>query len=136
MLVRKSDFSFLPSLMDDIFNDFSKSPTSSPAVNIKENDTSFVVEVAVPGLSKEDIKVNVENNVLTIASENHSTSDESNDNYTRKEYSYRSFKRSFNLPKDRINSEAISANYQNGELIITLPKVEKVAPKAKLIAIQ
>ena len=136
MLVKRSDFSFLPSLMDDIFNDFSKSTTSSPAVNIKENDNAFVVEVAVPGLSKEDIKVNVENNVLTIASENHNSSEESNDNYTRKEYSYQSFKRSFNLPKDRINSEAIAANYQNGELIITLPKMEKVAPKAKLIEIQ
>ncbi len=136
MLVKRSDFSFLPSLMDDIFNDFSKPSTALPAVNIKENETSFIVEVAIPGLTKEDISVNVENNVLTIASEKQSESDESNENYTRKEYSYRAFKRSFNLPKERINSEAISANYRNGELIISLPKVEKVAPKAKLIEIQ
>ena len=136
MLVKRSDFSFLPSLMDDIFNDFSKSSTSLPAVNIKENESAFVVEVAVPGLTKEDIQINVENNVLTIASEKQSENDESNDRYTRKEYSYQAFKRSFNLPKDRINSEAIAANYRNGELIISLPKIEKVAPKAQLIEIQ
>ena len=136
MLVKKSDFSFLPSLMDEIFNDFSKSSNTLPAVNIKENEASFVVEVAIPGLSKEDITINVENNILTIASEKQQESDESNEKYTRKEYSYRAFKRSFNLPKDRINAEAISANYTNGELIISLPKVEKVAPKAQLIEIQ
>ena len=136
MLVKKSDFSFLPSLMDEIFNDFSKSSNTLPAVNIKENEASFVVEVAIPGLSKEDITINVENNILTISSEKQQESDESNEKYTRKEYSYRAFKRSFNLPKDRINAEAISANYTNGELIISLPKVEKVAPKAQLIEIQ
>ena len=136
MLVKRSDFSFLPSLMDDILNDFTKPSYTAPAVNIKENDTSFIVEVAVPGYSKEDITVNVENNVLTIASNKQSEIDESNENYTRKEYSYHTFKRSFNLPKDRINSEAIAANYKNGELIISLPKVEKVTPKAKLIEIQ
>ena len=136
MLVRKTDYPFFPTLVDDIFRDFSKSNSTLPAVNIKEDNTSFSVEVAVPGLSKEDININVENNVLTISSEKKVQNEEIKENYTRKEYSYQSFKRSFNLPKDIVDSDAIAANYNNGELIITVPKVEKVVPKAKMIEIQ
>ena len=136
MLVRKTDYPFFPTLVDDIFRDFSKSNSTLPAVNIKEDNTSFSVEVAVPGLSKEDININVENNVLTISSEKKVQNEEIKENYTRKEYSYQSFKRSFNLPKDIVDSDAIAANYNNGELIITVPKVEKVVPKTKMIEIQ
>ena len=136
MLVKRSDFPFFPTLVDDIFRDFSKTNSTLPAVNIKEDENSFSVEVAVPGLAKEDIKINVENNVLTISSEKKVENEEINENYTRKEYSYQSFKRSFNLPKDIVDSEAIAANYNNGELIITVPKIEKVAPKAKMIEIK
>lgn len=136
MLVKSSDFPFFPTLMDDIFRDFSDSNDTLPAVNIKEDETSFMVEVAVPGLAKDDININVENNVLTISSEKKAENEETKENYTRKEYSYQSFKRSFNLPKDIVDSDKIEAAHVNGELKITIPKVEKVAPKAKMIEIQ
>jgi len=136
MLVKRSEFPFFPTLVDDIFRDFSKSSTTLPAVNIKEDENSFILEVAVPGLVKEDININVEDNILTISSEKKVENEEIKDKYTRKEYSYRSFKRSFNLPKETVDSDAISANHINGELIITVPKVKIVEPKAKMIEIQ
>ena len=100
-------------MVDDIFRDFSKSNTTLPAVNIKEEEKSFEIEVAVPGLAKKDIKINVENNVLTISSEKKEDKGETKDNYTRKEYSYKAFSRSFNLPKEVIDIDAITAkNYK------------------------
>ena len=136
MIAKKSDFPFFPTLVDEIFRDFSTTKSTLPAVNIIETENFFSVEVAIPGLSKEDVKINVENNVLTISSEKKTKKENTADNYTRKEYSYTSFKRSFNLPKDIIDSNKISAAHKNGELIITVPKIEKVVPKAKLIEIQ
>ncbi len=136
MITKRSDFSFFPTLVDDIFRDFSNASDTLPAVNIKEDDTAFTVEVAIPGMNKEDININLENNVLTISSEQQSEHKDSKENYTRREYSYRSFKRSFNLPKTKVNSEAITANYKNGELMIVIPKVEKVEPKSKMIEIK
>ena len=136
MLVKRSDFPFFPTLVDDIFRDFSKSNNSLPAVNIKEDENTFSVEVAVPGFAKEDIAINVENNVLTISSEKELENNEEKENYTRKEYSYSSFKRSFNLPKEIVDTDKISASHINGELIITIPKIEKVEPKAKMIEIK
>ncbi|MDJ0646348.1 MAG: Hsp20/alpha crystallin family protein [Flavobacteriaceae bacterium] len=136
MLVKKSEFPFFPTLVDDIFREFSTTNSTLPAVNIKEDENAFSVEVAVPGLAKEDIKINIENNVLTISSERKSENEEKKENYTRREYSYQSFKRSFKLPKDTVDTDNISASHVNGELTITIPKMEKVAPKAKMIAIE
>lgn len=136
MLVKRSDFPFFPSLMDDVFKDFSKSNNAMPAVNIKENEKAFIIEMAIPGFTKQEVTVNIENHVLTIASEKQMKSDAETQSYTRKEYGYQSFKRSFNLPKDIVDSDKVSANHVNGELIITIPKVEKEEPKSKLIEIQ
>ena len=141
MLVKTSGIPTIPTIFDDFFRDWSSSnfsPTNTTllAVNIKENDDQFIVKVAVPGMDKKDFKINLDNNILTIQSEKEVENEDSNDNYTRKEYSYQSFRRSFTLPKNVVDSDKIEASYLNGELEITIPKLEIAKPKpAKLIEI-
>ena len=142
MLVKSSGIPVMPSIFDDFFKDWSLSNysdtnTTLPAVNIKENEDEFTVEVAVPGMEKDDFKINLNNHVLTISSEKTVENEENNDKYTRKEYSYQSFERSFNLPKNIVESDHISATYKNGELKITIPKKEEAKPTPpKLIEVQ
>ncbi|HHC79069.1 MAG TPA: Hsp20/alpha crystallin family protein, partial [Flavobacteriia bacterium] len=127
MLVkRKTGIPVLPNVFDEFFRDwstanFSDADSTLPAVNIKENDDEFVVEVAAPGMHKKDFNVDFDNDVLTISSEKTTENEDKEDNYTRKEYSYQSFKRSFALPKDTVDSDKIAATYKNGELKITIP---------------
>jgi HSP20 family protein len=99
-----------------------------PAVNIKEDDKSFKVELAVPGFKKEDIKVDMENDILTISAETKDEKNEEKDNYTRKEFSYSSFNRSFSLPKSA-NGEKIDAKYENGVLKLEIAKKEEAIQK-------
>lgn len=142
MLLKSSDFPVLPNVFNDFFRDwstsnFSDTNTTLPAVNIKENENEFTVDIAAPGMNKEDFQVNLENDILTISSEKKENKEDTNDNYTRKEYSYMSFKRSFTLPKGIVDSEKIKATYKNGELKINIPKLEAAKPKpAKLITVE
>ncbi|MGB5364362.1 MAG: Hsp20/alpha crystallin family protein [Aureibaculum sp.] len=142
MLVKSTGIPVLPTILDDFFRDwsstnFSDTNTSLPAVNIKEDDNSFTVEVAVPGMEKKDFHIDLEDNILTISSEKTVEDKEEKDNYTRKEYSYQSFKRSFTLPKNVVDSDKIAAQYKNGELIIAIPKREEAKPKpARLIEVK
>ncbi len=94
---------------------------SLPAVNIIENDDDFVIEIAAPGLEKKDFKVNLENDCLTISSEMENNAEESNERYTRKEFMYNSFSRSFTLP-ETVNSDKVKANHKNGILFVSIPK--------------
>lgn len=142
MLVKSSSFPLMTSFFDDFYKDwsttnFSDTNTSLPAVNIKENDHEFIVEVAVPGMDKNDFKIDLDNNILTISSEKVNNNQEQKYNYTRREYSYQSFKRSFTLPKNIVDSEKIKAKYNAGELVIEIPKKEEAKPiPARLIEIQ
>lgn len=111
---------------------FSKTETTLPAVNIVENQTEFVVEVAAPGLKKEDFEIQIHDNVLTISSERRDEKEESEKNYSRREYKYLAFKRSFTLPKDLIDDKKVEAKYENGELLITIPKKEEAKEKEPL----
>ena len=101
---------------------------SLPAVNIVENDDNFVIEVAAPGLEKKDFNVNLEKNCLTISSETDNKSEESNERYTRKEFMYNSFRRSFTLP-ETVNSDKIKASHTNGILFVSIPKKEEAMVK-------
>ncbi|MCB0485424.1 MAG: Hsp20/alpha crystallin family protein [Flavobacteriaceae bacterium] len=142
MLVKSTGIPVFPTLLDDFFRDwsttnFSETNTTLPAVNIRENDDQFTVEVAVPGMEKEDFQIDLDNNILTISSEKKIENEETNDKYTRKEYSYQSFKRSFTLPKNVVDSDKIAATYKNGELVIAIPKKEEAKPKpARLIEVK
>ncbi|WP_372649648.1 Hsp20/alpha crystallin family protein, partial [Draconibacterium sp.] len=114
--------------MDWNHSNFSSTNTSLPAVNVKETDDDFVIEVAAPGMSKNDFNVNFKNNVLTISSEKKNEKEEKNENYTRKEFSYQSFQRSFTVAENAVVGEKISAKYDNGILHIVLPKRDEVKP--------
>ena len=99
-----------------------------PSVNITENEKEFKIEMAAPGLERNDFKVEVEDGVLCISSEKEKESKEEKKNYTRREYSYNSFSRSFTLP-DNSSPDKIDAKYENGVLNITLPKKEVTVSK-------
>ncbi len=123
----------VPFLSDDFFskpwNDWFNAGLTSrvmnvPAVNISERKDDFQVTMAAPGLKKEDFKIRLEGTILTISSEKEEESKEDDENFTRREYSYSSFERSFSLPEE-VNQNAIEAQYKDGVLSLTLPKKEE-----------
>ncbi|HEY5749848.1 MAG TPA: Hsp20/alpha crystallin family protein [Chryseolinea sp.] len=103
---------------------------SVPAVNVKETEKAFEVEVAAPGLSKKDFKITAENGLLTISSESKEEREEKEKDYTRKEFSYSAFSRSFTLPEN-INEEDIKASYEDGILKLNISKKMISQPKSK-----
>lgn len=105
-----------------------------PAVNVMDTEKFYVIEVAAPGLKKEDFKLKIEDGVLTISAEKKIEKEEKDKNYTRKEFSFSSFTRSFVLPED-IKEDNIKAHYENGILKLDLVKKEIKVSKAKEIAI-
>lgn len=115
---------------NDFFSHSNHNSTSIPAANVKESEESFQVELATPGKKKEDFKIELDNNILKISSETKLENEEKdeNGNYTRREFSYQSFQRMFNLPKN-IQNDNIKAKYEEGILIIDLPKKEEVKEK-------
>lgn len=120
-------------LFDDAFSNlFTLTPAFNkmnvPAVNISENNDNYKIDVAAPGLKKDDFKVNVENDVLTISTEKKEDTTESKEKFTRKEFSYSSFKHSFTLP-ELSDTEKINASYENGVMSITIPKKEEAKVK-------
>ena len=129
----------LPVLFDDFFNrdmfnwtnsNFSDTNTTIPAVNIKETAENYVVEVAAPGMSKKDFKVELDGNSLTISSEKSHQKEESEvERYARKEFSYQSFQRTFTLQKEVVDIEKIQAKYENGLLHLLIPKKEEAKQK-------
>lgn len=120
-------------IFDDFFKDISKtvgrdnSTYARPAVNIVENKEGFSIELAAPGLTKEDFNVSVEKNTLTISANKEAKQAEDN-KYRRKEFSYFSFKRSFHLPNS-IDANNITAKYENGVLTLALAKKEEAKEK-------
>lgn len=125
-MTRKGNY--VPSIFDDFFNtdlarDFFSNERSTPAVNVSEDDNKFTIDVAAPGLDKNDFKVNVENNVLTISSEKEEKDEDKGKNFMRKEFSYTSFSRSFTLP-DNVKDDKIKATHKDGVLSVEVPKSE------------
>ena len=108
-----------------------------PAVNIAENEKNYSVEVVAPGFRKEDFKLKIDDDVLTISAESKTENDEKGNGkeYTRREYSYNSFTRSFQLP-DNVKDDSISAGYKDGILNIELPKSKVQVKATKEIAIR
>lgn len=115
---------------NDADNFFNRRHCNVPATNIVENNESFELELAVPGMKKEDFKIDVENNTLTISSEKQEEKEENEKNYTRKEFVYGSFSRSFMLPKS-IDTDKIKAEYKDGVLCLNLPKKDEEKLKVK-----
>jgi HSP20 family protein len=105
-----------------------------PSVNIIENDDDFLIELSVPGLKKDDFNIKLDNQLLTISREIEEKKEEKNDKYTRREFVYGNFSRSFTLPKS-INFDDISADYDEGILKVSLPKKEEEAKLSREIKI-
>lgn len=126
----------LANIFEDFFGgDFFGTPattgrrTSVPAVNVQENDNEYVIEVAAPGMKKDDFKVEVNNDILTISAEKEDKDEEKDEGYTRREFCYTSFNRSFAIPKNEVDQGKIDAKYEDGILKIKLQKREEVKPK-------
>jgi HSP20 family protein len=131
MITRRS---YKPFLWSNLFDDdfFPVAPgrsTSMPAVNIREDEKRFTLDLAVPGIDKKDLKIEINEDVITISSEQKMEKEESRDDFKRREFSYTAFCRSFYLPEN-VSKEKIDANYKDGILSVVLPKDEE--EKAKL----
>jgi HSP20 family protein len=140
-IVRRRNY-VSPSIFDDLFTDSflpkffdfddETARTAVPAVNVEESEKEYRIEVAAPGLNKEDLKISVNDGVLTISSEKKVEKEEKKDNYIRREFSYTDFRRSFTLPEE-VDAEKISAKHKNGVLNVHIPKSEvKVAPAKEI----
>lgn len=133
-------FPVLPGLIEDFFNrelndsslfSWKGMDATMPAVNIIESNDSFEIEVAAPGMKRENFKIELDNNVLTIASHLEETKEQKDEdrNFTRREFSYKSFQRSFNLPENKVEGDKISARYTDGILHISVPKRDEAKVK-------
>ena len=127
---------YVPAYWDDFFNDnffngFNHSGfnRTSPAVNVVEEDKVYRIEVAVPGMSRKDFRIDLEDDVLTVSSEQKEENQEKDLRYVRREFHYNTFKRSFQLP-ETIDAEGIKASHDAGILTIELPKKNEVVQKA------
>jgi len=122
-------------LMDWGNTNYSTTNTTLPRVNIRENNDEFLIDVAAPGMKKSDFKINYDNGKLTISS-NIEDQIQDDEHYMRREFSYQSFQRLFDVAERLVEGDKISAKYVDGILQITLPKREEIKPKpAKEIAI-
>ena len=131
-LTRSNDV-MLPALFDDFLRPWNEwfdggsylgRTFTVPSVNVVENKDDFKLSLAVPGMKKNDFKIDVTGNLLTISSEKEENKEEKNENYSRQEYNYSSFSRSFTLPEE-VNKEKIDATYVDGVLKLVLPKKEE-----------
>jgi len=132
-------FPSFPSLVDRFFEgnwmdwrnlNFADEDSTLPAVNVIENEDEIRIDVAAPGLKKDDFKLNYDNGRLMISSEKKAEHEEKEGKkVTRREFHYQSFQRAFNLPENLVNADKIAAKYENGILHVTLPKREEAKPK-------
>ena len=143
MSTRSLSRSSFPSVFDDFFKPWNQwfdenggSKSMLPAVNVTETKNQYSVKLAVPGMDKKDFKIDIEGRMLTISAEKETQTEKEEEKYSRREYNYSSFSRSFNLPED-VEEERIQASYTNGELVLNLPRKQHngTDSKAKQISV-
>jgi HSP20 family protein len=136
-----SPISAVPSLMERFFDDDIMKwgmggNYSIPEVNVKDNRDEYTIEVAAPGMKKDDFEINYEKEQLLISINKEEEKKDEEEKYLRKEFSYHSFQRTFHIPENLVNADKIKARYENGILYISVPKKEEAKPKpAKKIKI-
>jgi len=138
-IIKRNEIFPASNLFDDFFsrdlwnwgmNNNSSTNTTIPLVNVKETGENFEVEMAAPGMNKDDFKVELDGNLLTITSEkNQENESKDGERYSRREFSYQSFQRTFQLPKEVVDADKIEAKYENGVLRLVIPKNEKAKPR-------
>ncbi|HEY6954907.1 MAG TPA: Hsp20/alpha crystallin family protein [Flavisolibacter sp.] len=126
-------FATVPSIFRDDF--VTPSFRSFTPVNIKETENDYVLEVVAPGFQKDDFKINLDNNTLTISADKKEETENNNEKFIRKEFKQQSFSRSFTID-EKTDAENISAKYVNGVLTLNLAKKQEVKPPVKEISIQ
>lgn len=130
MLPRLRNTTIFPGWIDDFFSGGqwpeleARTGATMPAVNVKEDDDQYIIDVAAPGLAKENFKLELNQNVLTISAEKEEEKEEKKNKFTRREFNYASFRRSFTMP-NTVKDDGIKASYENGVLSITIPKREE-----------
>ena len=138
LMTNRTLFPALPSLIEDFFNRNWMDTTASngnfyptlPAVNISETNDAFQIDVAAPGMKRDQFNIQIDNYVLNISAEVKEENESGdNDHFTRREFHYGSFERSFTLPENKIDGERIEAKYVDGILHITVPKKEEAKVK-------
>jgi len=135
-LIKHSDWPTLRgSMLSDFFDDdvFFKNPMgrrSLPSVNIKETEKSYELEMAAPGYNKKDFNISIEGNMLTVSAERKQEQEKTEDHYTRREFGYESFSRSFNLPSNT-SEDDINARYEDGILKLSINKKDTATAKNK-----
>ena len=119
---------------DNFFNnDFFEEDSLMPAMNVKEHGKDFEIEFAAPGFSKKDFEVTIDDNILNVCGEKKVETEEKEEDYTRKEFSYNSFKRSLSLPKSVNTDQEVKATYKNGILKLNLQKKEEAKEQPKKV---
>jgi len=129
---------FFSDVFDSILNDSyisDKLVARVPAVNIAETDNAFNIELAIPGLKKEDFKINLDKNILSVSAEKKAENNAETKKYSKREYSYNSFVRSFTLP-DSVDHSKIEADYTDGILTLTVGKREEAKFQSREIAVK
>lgn len=134
-LIKRNNNLIFPSLLDEFFKpDWNGGVhnlnATLPAVNIKETETTFKLEFFAPGLQKDDFNIEIDQKVLSVSCQKQTENEEKGEKYARKEFSFSSFKRSFDMPES-VNFDKVEASYENGVLLIALPKREEALPKPK-----
>lgn len=135
-----NSFSSIPSLLNDFFTDdwfdsstrnWRSAGATLPSVNVRETNDNFIIEVAAPGMNRDNFKVELDNNILYISAELEDKNEMSDENgkYNRREFNYQSFQRSFSLPETKVEGAKISAKYKDGILNVTVPKREEAKIK-------
>jgi len=128
---------FLPSLFNEVFEHQSKESviTYKPAANVRVDEKDYTIELALPGFSKEEITISFENEILTVTAAHQPKEDEKGPKYTWNEFGYKSkYERSFQLP-ETVDADAIGAAFENGILLVSLPKKETQPATVKQIVI-
>jgi HSP20 family protein len=137
MTLVKRNFPGFANLSDFFGDDWLNFKTTDlmPAINVSDNEGNYEIEVAAPGFKKDEFSISVENGVLTVSAKTEKEEEEKKKNYTRREFSSKSFSRSFTLP-DNVDEDAIEANYDDGVLRLVLNKAEKALPSKKSINVK
>lgn len=135
-MTHTKNFPTVFNLMDRFFqDDIMNTPQFRPAVNIRETDNAFQLELLAPGLQKSDIQVQIDQHLLTVSFEKKQENEEKKEHFIRREFSTKSFKRTFTL-NEKIDTENIQATYEQGILTITLPKTVQKEKQVKTLSIQ
>ena len=136
---RPNGFAAFNNLLSDVFPQipsmYKEDLRQAVPVNIKETEKEYLLDIVAPGMNKEDFSIEIEKNQLTISAEKQEETTNESEKQIRKEFKFQSFKRSFTLD-EKINADAVSAQYVNGILTLNLPKKEEVKPSTKQINIQ